>query len=234
MYVRSFFTFVLIALIITPCFMPVAAQDFYSYRDSNGTRVFTNIPPSSVEESEVRIVSSKIIKQNVPVAPMIVNSPGAFDTIIRKYASSYSLDPLLIHSIIETESNFNSKAVSIKGARGLMQLMPATAERLGVEDSFDPEQNIRAGVQYFRSLMDMFNNNIDLSLAAYNAGENLVRRLGRIPSYPETINYVKSVKRRYGERLEYSQDRGNINVSQTFRYTDSAGILHLTNIPPSH
>ena len=78
----------------------------------------------------------------------------------------------------------------------------------------------------------MFNNNIDLSLAAYNAGENLVRRLGRIPAYEETINYVRTVTRRYNEKLKYVQNREEKGLTQTFRYTDAAGVLHLTNIPP--
>jgi soluble lytic murein transglycosylase-like protein len=153
--------------------------------------------------------------------------------LISKYANYYELDPSLIHSIIATESGFNPRAVSRKGARGLMQLMPETASRLGVEDSFDPEQNIHGGVRYFRTLMDMFNNNLDLSLAAYNAGENLVRRLGRVPAYQETIDYVRSVTKRYTERRQSMGDRGDINNSRTFRYTDSAGVLHLTNIPPN-
>jgi soluble lytic murein transglycosylase-like protein len=109
-----------------------------------------------------------------------------------------------------------------------MQLMPETAKRLGVENSFDPDQNIHAGVRHFRSLMDMFKNNLDLSLAAYNAGENLVRRLGRVPGYKETINYVRSVTRRYKERREKEPGQ----EKRTYRYVDAGGVLHLTNIPP--
>jgi soluble lytic murein transglycosylase-like protein len=140
----------------------------------------------------------------------------------------------LIQSIIATESGFNPNAVSSKGARGLMQLMPETANRLGVKDSFDPEQNIHAGIRHLRSLMDTFNNNLDLSLAAYNAGENLVLRLGRIPSYKETIDYVQSVISRYRERLANTLDPIDSPNSLTFRYFDDAGVLHVTNIPPNN
>ncbi|MEJ2112088.1 MAG: transglycosylase SLT domain-containing protein, partial [Acidobacteriota bacterium] len=158
---------------------PSSSQDFYTYLDNNGTRVFTNIPPRS--ESVVEALSEKAKnaeRGSSSASENVYRSPEAYNSLISKYANYYELDPSLIHSIIATESGFNPRAVSRKGARGLMQLMPETASRLGVEDSFDPEQNIHGGVRYFRTLMDMFNNNLDLSLAAYNAGENLVRRLG--------------------------------------------------------
>ena len=101
--------------------------------------------------------------------------------------------------MIETESDFDSRAVSPKGARGLMQLMPATALRVGVQNSFDPEQNIRGGMQHMRGLLDRFNNDLQLSLAAYNAGENLVQRIGRIPHIRETHNYVRKITKKYGK-----------------------------------
>jgi len=152
--------------------------------------------------------------------------------IIEKYARTYQLEPSLIHSIIATESGFNPRAVSSKGARGLMQLMPATAARLGVENSFDPEQNIQGGVRHFRSLMDTFNNNLELSLAAYNAGENLVQRLGKVPMIRETIDYVQSVTRRFGKKELGMQTQEASRYPSTFRFVDETGVLHLTNIPP--
>ena len=230
---RDTFTRVLIFFLFISFCALAMSQDFYSYKEKNGTRVFTNIPPSFETESEMQIESLEITIQNEPtVAVKIGPIPSAYDGIIRKYADYYQIDPLLIHSIIATESDFNPKAISRKGARGLMQLMPATAESLGVEDIFDPDQNIYGGVRYLRSLLDMFNNDVNLSLAAYNAGENIVRRLGRIPAYEETIDYVQSVTRRYKEGRDYLKDHGSMDASRTFRYTDSAGVLHLTNIPP--
>jgi soluble lytic murein transglycosylase-like protein len=234
MLVRSVFKIFVVVLACIPCATGVWSQDFYSYRDSSGIRVLTNIPPSSMEGSEVQTTALKGATSNAPEpAPKIGDTPSAFDGLIRKYAGQYRVDPVLIHSIISTESNFDPKAVSTKGARGLMQLMPDTADRLGVKDSFDPEQNIRGGVQYFRSLLDIFDNDLELSLAAYNAGENLVRRLGKIPSYRETIDYVSSVTGKYQQKLKNSKDREALNLTRTFRYTDSTGVLHLTNIPPS-
>jgi len=100
--------------------------------------------------------------------------------------------------MIHTESGFNRMAVSPKGALGLMQLIPATGARYGVTDFFDPRQNIEGGVRYMKFLLDKFKGDLDLSLAAYNAGENLVGRIGRIPPIPETLNYVRKVRARYG------------------------------------
>src|SRR5215470_6890031 len=98
---------------------------------------------------------------------------------------------------MKTESNFNRFAVSNKGALGLMQLIPSTGRRYGVRDFFDPQQNIDGGVRHLKFLLEKFNGNLDLSLAAYNAGENLVERLGRVPSIPETANYVRKIRAMY-------------------------------------
>jgi len=207
-----------------------SGQQFYSYLDENGTQVFTNVPPAADEIPEGTLKTTRYGTENSPLATDTVQPDSdKFDSIINKYASYYELDPLLIHSIIAAESGFNPDAVSSKGARGLMQLMPDTARRLGVENSFDPEQNIRAGVRHFRSLMDMFNHDLNLSLAAYNAGENLVRSLGRVPRYEETVNYVRSVTRRYREKQNTQEETA---PSPTYRYVDAKGVLHLTNIPP--
>jgi len=234
MLFRSVFKVFVVVLLCIPCASGVWSQDFYSYKDSSGTRVFTNIPPSSFKGSEVQTISQRGATQNAQEpAQETVYTPNTFDGLIKKYASQFRVDPVLIHSIISTESNFDPRAISNKGARGLMQLMPDTANRLGVKDSFDPEQNIRGGVQYFRSLLDMFDNDLELSLAAYNAGENLVRRLGKMPSYQETIDYVSSVTGKYKKKLKDSQEREAMNLTRTFRYTDSTGVLHLTNIPPN-
>ena len=122
------------------------------------------------------------------------------DELIRTNGARHGLDPYLIFLVIEHESHFNQRAVSPKGARGLMQLMPATARRLGVRDSFDPVQNIAAGSRYLKELMTMFSGRVDLVLASYNAGEGAVMKYGRaIPPYRETRDYVKRITRRYGQ-----------------------------------
>jgi soluble lytic murein transglycosylase-like protein len=116
-----------------------------------------------------------------------------FDHIIQTAANRYEVDPALVRAIIMAESSYNPKAVSKKGAKGLMQLMPKTAEYLGVEDSFDPEHNIDAGVRYFKQLLKQFNGDVKLALAAYNAGGSRVRKYKGVPPFKDTQYYVKKV-----------------------------------------
>jgi hypothetical protein len=225
------------ALLLTIVFVAIfgdnlQAQALYSYTDESGFRVYTNIPPvDAIFDPEI---SGFLPETPSPSAPAPKST--MFDPIIEKYANHYSLDPDLIRSIIATESGFNPKAVSPKGARGLMQLMPATAQRLGVNNSFDPEDNIRGGVKHFRTLMDSFNNDLALSLAAYNAGENRVQKLGRIPEIKETRDYIKSITSRL-EKKEPNQPpeaaEDLVVHPPAYRFVDESGVLHLTNIPPS-
>ncbi len=114
--------------------------------------------------------------------------------MIKKVAKKVKLSPELLHAVVQAESAYNPKAKSSAGAMGLMQLMPGTASRYGVANAWDPSQNLEGGARYLRDLLDMFKNNIRLALAAYNAGENAVKKYGnRIPPYPETQNYVRKV-----------------------------------------
>jgi soluble lytic murein transglycosylase-like protein len=126
---------------------------------------------------------------------------GWIDGLIKNNGERYGLDPYLIFLVIEQESHFRQRAVSPKGARGLMQLMPGTARRLGVRDSFDPAQNIMGGSRYLKELMNMFGGRVDLVLASYNAGEGAVMKYGRaVPPYRETRDYVKKITKRYGHQ----------------------------------
>lgn len=203
------------------------AQALYSYVDERGIPVYTNIPP----QKPVRDL--KVTGVPAPPSPSPGLSPMTpYDPIILKYAEKYQLDPALIRSMIDTESGFNPKAVSNKGAQGLMQLMPATATRLGVRNAFDPEENIRGGVKHMRGLMDTFKNDLNLSLAAYNAGENLVQRIGKVPNIPETHNYVRSITKKLAKKDSANQSTSIPQVPSTYRYVDEKGVLHLTNIPP--
>lgn len=123
-----------------------------------------------------------------------------FQKLIREAAARYNLDPTLIHSVIAIESNFDPKAVSRKNARGLMQLMPRTAELMGVKDSFDPSQNIDGGSHYLSDLLKKYKNDITLALAAYNAGPDSVDKYGRrIPPYLETMKYVQRIAKTYAK-----------------------------------
>jgi soluble lytic murein transglycosylase-like protein len=136
-----------------------------------------------------------------PAATATSTSPVLdVDAIIRQIADQQSLPPQLIQSVIKVESNFNPYAVSPKGALGMMQLIPDTARRFGVSDVFDPEDNIRGGAKYLKYLLDLYDGNYPLALAAYNAGEGAVARYGTVPPYPETRNYIKLVARQLEER----------------------------------
>jgi soluble lytic murein transglycosylase-like protein len=202
-------------------------QAVYSYLDDDGVHNFTNIPPKAA------VRDFKISNPAASWRP--VNAAGRdsrYDPIIEKYSGQFRLDPSLVRSMIKTESDFDERAISPKGARGLMQLMPATAVRVGVQNIFDPDQNIRGGMQHMRNLLDRFNNDLELSLAAYNAGENLVQRIGRIPHIRETHDYVRKIKKTYSKTRTNGVVAVSARAPSTFRFVDQNGILHLTNIPP--
>ena len=180
---------ILVALTAAPS---LAEEKIQAIVAENGRIIFTNLvdntpappPPVIVEKTDV-------LAQEMP--PTLLS---LVDTI----STNHGIDPALVRAVIKTESNFNRWAVSNKGARGLMQLIPETGARYGVRDFFDPQQNVEGGVQYLKFLLEKFNGNLDLSLAAYNAGENLVERLGRIPPIAETTNYIRKVRANYVKR----------------------------------
>lgn len=129
-----------------------------------------------------------------PSLRSLTSRVARFRNMVATTAERHSLDPRLLHALITVESGYNPQAVSPKGAIGLMQLMPGTARRYGIQDPWDPQQNLQAGARYLSDLLRLFNNNISLALAAYNAGENAVIRHGRrIPPYRETVAYVPKV-----------------------------------------
>lgn len=145
-----------------------------------------------------------------------------YDGIIKEIAKEYNLEPALIHSIILIESDYDPRAVSKKGAMGLMQLMPATAERYGVKNPFDPRENIMGGAKYLKDMCKLYYNSTDHVLAAYNAGQTAIKKYGGIPPYPETINYIEKVRATY----RHSTIRVRTKI---YKYTDSSGRVVLTN-----
>ncbi len=182
-------------LAVTP-----ATADIFRHVDKDGRVQYTNVPQDSSYK-----LHRRIDKKN-PVTETLAGQVRYFGSVTRKRyhkhieaaARANRIDPALIHAVISAESGYNPFARSRAGAAGLMQLMPATAERYGAQNRMDPAQNIEAGVRYLRALMNLFDNDLKLVLAAYNAGENAVIRAGnRIPPYAETMIYVPRVLRYY-------------------------------------
>lgn len=132
-----------------------------------------------------------------PTKPQREASETRFDTLIAKVALEHAVDPALVKAVIMAESGYNPNAVSKRGAKGLMQLMPRTAKALGVENCLDPEQNILGGVKYLRQLLDTFEGNVTLALAAYNAGRWTVKKHRGVPPFPATRHYIKKVLKYY-------------------------------------
>jgi len=168
----------------------------YRYVDQDGVVHFTNVP------THVRF------RLYIPETRMdFATYFFRYDGIIQKASVQHGVDFSLIKAVIKAESDFDRRAVSDKGARGLMQLMPQTAQVMAVTDPFDPHENIHAGVKYLKYLLASFQNNVPLALAAYNAGENTVRKYGRIPPYEETRTFVDRVLR-YWDEFKIRQKSG--------------------------
>ncbi|MFZ2399669.1 MAG: transglycosylase SLT domain-containing protein [Smithella sp.] len=178
-------TAVLTVFIITTA--NIVHADIYKYVDEEGVLHLTNVPTDHKVKYVLILKEKRILFQaNLDVSK--------YDELINKAANKFKLDSALIKAIIKAESNFNHRAVSRVGAQGLMQLMPKTASSMNVEDSFHPEKNIEGGARYLRYLLNTYKGNLDLALAAYNAGEKAVAKYNyNIPPYRETQNYVKRV-----------------------------------------
>jgi soluble lytic murein transglycosylase-like protein len=145
-----------------------------------------------------------------------------YDGLIQTYCDKHGVDPKLVHSIIAAESDYDPGAVSVRGAVGLMQLMPQTATDYGVQNAFDPEENIAAGVRYLKDLSKTYEDDLDQILAAYNAGPEALKKYSGIPPYPETLRYIRKVKSFYA-------DQGGTVHTRIFRFRDSQGRVVLTN-----
>ncbi|MCX5913964.1 MAG: lytic transglycosylase domain-containing protein [Deltaproteobacteria bacterium] len=184
--------FWLAALALTLLLPSQTLADIYKYVDEEGVIHFTNVPTDG---------KFKLFYREKPVhfQSELGLQLEKYDHLIFKASEKYNVEYNLIKAVIKAESNFNPQAVSRAGARGLMQLMPKTAYAYQVQDSFEPESNIEAGVRYLRYLLNLFQGNLHLALAGYNAGENAVIKNKGIPPYPETRTYVQRVLRFYQE-----------------------------------
>jgi len=165
-----------------------SSAGIYRYVDDNGVIHFTNCPRDPKFKLYIRESN-----EDVGNVGSFCRNSNQYDQLISEFSKKYEVDFALIKAIIRAESGFNPGAISRKGAKGLMQLMPETASRLNVSNIFNPRENIEGGVRYFKYLLSLFDNDVRLSLAAYNAGENLVGELRSIPPYRETVDYVRKV-----------------------------------------
>lgn len=158
--------------------------------------VKTEQPVHQLPFSQMTTMNNHFIQ--TPIQPINKSLPKTdFNSIVKQAAEKFNVDEKLIHSVIKMESNYKPNATSRAGAQGLMQLMPQTARGLGVKNAYDPKQNIFGGTKYLRQMLNQFNGNVKLALAAYNAGPGNVKKYGGIPPFTETQNYVKNILNNY-------------------------------------
>lgn len=182
-----------------------ARESIYKYTDKSGVTVYTNVRPKGVAAKVIGTYSCPACKVNSRVDWTQTGlNVSAFRDEIVAAARVNEVDESMVRAIIHAESAFRTEALSPVGAQGLMQLMPGTAGMYGVDNAFDPKQNIAAGVKHLRMLLDMFDGDFELAAAGYNAGENAVLRFGGIPPYAETRVYVERVgilQKRYASEI---------------------------------
>ena len=202
------------------CAIPAHGQ-IVSYRDSDGKRVFVNADPTPAPRTvKTSLRGFTALPGATPRTTSALSSPalGAeelanrqkIEVMIREVTARYNVDPDLIRAVVKTESNWNSSAISRKGALGLMQLVPGTARQLGVDNAFDPKQNLDGGVRYLHTLLERYNGDLDRALAAYNAGPGAVDRARGVPQLRETREYVRKVTDSYfrpgSDRLSHASN----------------------------
>jgi len=208
-YIHRVKRIILVSLIMS-CFASAVNADIYKLVDENGVTHFTNTPRGDGYE--------KVISERTE------QSGADFDPIIRQKSIKYDIEPSIIRALISAESNWDVHAVSEKGAIGLMQLMPDTARDMEIKNPFDPEQNIEGGTRYLRILLDRFKGNMELAVAAYNAGPRAVEKSGGIPSFSETRKFVRNVISSYRKKIDSRQTR-------IHKITYDDGTILYTNVP---
>jgi soluble lytic murein transglycosylase-like protein len=222
------------------CVVPAQGQ-IVSYLDCTGKRVFINADPRPVAKPAKPSQPETTAAAKIPAtgkassaatsesfAEQQANRQKITD-MIREVSARYRVDPSLVRAVIETESNWNSTAVSRKGALGLMQLYPSTAQKLGVNNAFDPKENLDGGVRYLHMLLERYNGDLDKALAAYNAGPGAVDRAGGIPRYRETRDYVQKVTDSYFQPGSNRTPRAFDPHRQIYRTVAEDGRVVFTN-----
>jgi soluble lytic murein transglycosylase-like protein len=218
------------------CLQPANAQIAKVVDNSSGRQFFINSDPpmrtklaSSTLKPHATIylpAESSFTGNSRPA--MSIDRDGA-EKLVREAAERHHMDPALVRAVIETESGWNPSAKSRKGALGLMQLIPTTAVRFGVNDAFSPQQNVDAGVRYLKTLLQRYNGNLDLALAAYNAGEGAVDRAHGVPAFRETRDYVQKVQNAYFRPGSGRMEGLWINPRAIRKDTDASGRVVFTN-----
>lgn len=229
--------------------IPAHAQ-IASYVNDHGNLVYINsnipvtraaasakaAPPASAASSSNASAAAAAALGTPLQAPPVPGStapqaipPQALDQLVQQTAEKHNVDPQLVRAVIATESNWDTAAVSPKGAMGLMQLIPGTAEELGVRNAFDPQQNVDAGVRYLGMLLERYNFDFKKALAAYNAGPSVVDRVGGVPNYPETRHYVEKVTSNYLQTAPGGRPGAWGASHPIYRTTDAEGHVVFTN-----
>ncbi len=206
------------------CAAPARAEKIVAMGDEHGHTIYVNAPEIVGPTRGARAYRPSRSPNSMPVHEV--------DKLVVQAAVAKQVDPKLVHSIIQVESAYDPNAVSRKGAMGLMQLIPGTAKRFGVENPFDPGQNIHGGVSYLKYLLEMFRGDVTLSVAAYNSGENSVMRYGGVPAFQETQDYVRKVNHLYGSEFpagEAPRKAAEPPKPGIYRYVDAQGVVHYTN-----
>jgi soluble lytic murein transglycosylase-like protein len=228
-----------IAVALAPA---AASAQIYAWRDAKGTLVLSDRKleePAAVYEvpDTPAAIGVPAYRTTKPISP---SAAGPFEPYVLEFAARESLRPELVRAVIQVESAYNARATSPKGAMGLMQLMPQTARELGVRDAYDPRDNIRGGTRYLRQLLDKYDGNEQLALAAYNAGAGAVDKYGgRIPPYRETRDYVQKVESRAGRSTPEAvgttaQASGaEVVVYKTIEIVDGRPVPRYSTQPPA-
>ena len=212
----------LIAAAVLTAALPAYAQ-IYTWRDAGGNLVLSDRPKDAAARS-FAVVGGDTFRST---RPAIARRANAYEGLISEHSATHGVRPDLVKAVIQAESGFDPSARSIKGAMGLMQLMPATAVQYGVRNPYDPVENIRAGVAYLKSLLMRYSQNEELALAAYNAGPTAVQKYGGVvPPYRETKNYVKKIQQQAGSRPAATR------VYKVVEIQNGRAVTRYTNTPP--
>ena len=219
--VRSLVIRVGVATVVALAMPCVAHAQIFAWRDGGGNLVLSDHPKDSAQRTYAVAGTSGEIRTT-----RVGKRTTVYDSIIDEHATQHGVRSDLVRAVIQAESAFNPTARSVKGAMGLMQLMPATAVAYGVTNAYDPAENIRAGVAYLRGLLNRYQQNEELALAAYNAGPTAVEKYGAVPPYRETKNYVAKIQKNAGSRP------APLRVYKVIELKDGHEVVRYTNTPP--